>query len=511
MKRITGLNHTEARQYFLKEECYYNFDLPKYFNFQSLLDQVSANIAGGQLSDFLSMYTNAAGKQKQNLPCDFENVNYKFLNNKDGKYAWRPFQLIHPILYVHLVHKITDESNWNMITTRFAEFGNNPNIICCSIPVKSEDELSDKASAVSQWWQLFEQKSLELALKYEYVIHTDISDCYGSIYTHSVPWALHTRPIAKSERTNDTLIGNVIDKLLRHMSYGQTNGIPQGSVLMDFIAEMILGAVDLELSTRIQEELIVDYQITRYRDDYRIFSNNPQVSEHITKLLTEILIEFGMRLNAQKTLVSDNVVRDSIKPDKLFWIASKKVGKSIQEHLLLIYLLSEKYPNSGSLSKSLTKFYERIKGLTEYKLSIKVLVSILVDIMYKNPRTYPIASAILSKLLSLIDADEEKNGLLQEISSKFAKIPNTGHLKIWMQRLTIKFDTQRIYDEVLCKKVNDSSIKLWNSDWLIENLCTLISTMPIIDLHVIETIDVVIDSAEVELFESKDEYNSKDE
>ncbi len=100
------------------------------------------------------------------------------------------------------------------------------------------------------------------------------TDCYGSIYTHSVPWAIHTKPIAKllSSRTNYSLIGNLIDKHLRDMAFGQTNGIPQGSVLMDFIAEMVLGYADSEISIRIQEANIEDYHIIRYRDDYRIFS-----------------------------------------------------------------------------------------------------------------------------------------------------------------------------------------------------------------------------------------------
>ena len=64
-------------------------------------------------------------------------------------------------------------------------------------------------------------------------------------------------------------IGNSIDKHLRDMAYGQTNGIPQGSVLMDFIAEMVLGFADLEISIRIQQANIQDYEIIRYRDDYQ--------------------------------------------------------------------------------------------------------------------------------------------------------------------------------------------------------------------------------------------------
>ena len=309
MKRILELNHTEARQFFLKEESYFNFDLPHYFVFQTVLQQVSHFIAANNLSDFYGIGTNAIGQPKTFYPYDFENVNYKFLNNKDGKFAWRPFQLIHPALYVSLVHKITEEVNWNLIVTRFGQFAVNPKIRCYSIPLESDGTQSDKATTVNQWWQAIEQQSIELALSYEYVLHTDITDCYGSIYTHSVPWAIHTKPTAKANRNGNGLIGNVIDKHLRDMSFGQTNGIPQGSVLMDFIAEMVLGFADSELSDRIQQQSIQDYQIIRYRDDYRIFSNNPQVAELITKLLTEILIELGMRLNAHKTIVSNNVVK----------------------------------------------------------------------------------------------------------------------------------------------------------------------------------------------------------
>jgi RNA-directed DNA polymerase len=502
MRKILELNHTEARQYFLKEESYFNFDLPNYFVFENLLQAVAGHITGHDFTTFFSTYTNAGGQVKRNLPTEFEEVNYKFLNNKDGKFAWRPFQLIHPALYVFLVNILTEQSNWNTIVARFTQFQANPNIRCYSIPLQSDTIQSDRATSISEWWQAIEQQSIELALKYEYVLHTDISDCYGSIYTHSVPWAIHTKPVAKARRRDLTLVGNSIDKHLQDMSYGQTNGIPQGSVLMDFVAEMVLGFADLELSTRIQQENIQDYEIIRYRDDYRIFSNNPQTTEHITKLLTEILIELGMRLNAQKTIVSNNVVKNSLKPDKLYWMSAKKGAKSIQEHLLLIHKLSEEHPNSGSLSKALNKFYKRIKPITETNQNITVLTSILVDIMYKNPRTYPIASAILSKLLSLLTDATKKNELLTLISRRFDKIPNTGHIKIWLQRLTIKLDRQRVYSENLCRKVNDATIQIWNSDWLENNLKTLIENSPIIDETVIADIDVVIDNSEVDMFKS---------
>jgi len=506
MTKLLDLNHTESRSYFLKEESYFNFDLPSYFVFENLLQAVSVQIGGQELQTLYSTYNNAQGQPKRHLPSEFEDVNHKFLNNKDGKFAWRPFQLIHPALYVSLVNKITEQTNWNLIVARFVHFRANPNIRCCSIPLRSDDQQSDKATSISQWWQAIEQQSLELALKYEYVLHTDIADCYGSIYTHSVPWAIHTKATAKAQRRDLGLIGNNIDKHLQDMAYGQTNGIPQGSVLMDFIAEIVLGFVDLELSDKIQQANIYDYEIIRYRDDYRVFSNNPQTAEHITKLLTEILIELGMRLNAQKTIVSNNVIKNSLKSDKLYWLSSKKGAKSIQEHLLIIHKLSEEHPNSGSLSKALGRFYNRIKGITETNQNINVLVSILVDIMYKNPRTYPIASAILSKLLSLISDNAKKNEILSLIYQRFEKIPNTGHIKIWLQRLTIKFDRQRQYTEKLCKKVNNPALQIWNSDWIEHNLKTIIETTPIVDESIISDIDIVIASEEIELFKNEYDY-----
>lgn len=506
MTRILDLDHNDARQFFLKEESYFNFDLPPYFVFGNLLQAVSTQMARQDLSTFFSTYNNANGDPQIHFPSAFEGVNYKFLNNKDGKFAWRPFQLIHPVLYVSLVNAITEQANWNFIVARFAQFQEDSNIRCYSIPLRSDDQQSDIAASVGQWWQEIEQQSLELALKYEYVLHTDISDCYGSIYTHSVPWAIHTKATAKARRRDPSLVGNVIDKHLQDMSYGQTNGIPQGSVLMDFIAEMVLGFADLELSEKIRQANLQDYEIIRYRDDYRIFSNNPQTTEHITKLLTEILIELGMRLNAQKTVVSNNVIRNSLKSDKLYWISSRKGAKRIQEHLLIIHKLSEEYPNSGSLSKSLSKFYNRIKGINEASQNINVLVSILVDIMYKNPRTYPIASAVLSKLLSLIQDNDEKNKMLNLISQRFDKIPNTGHIKLWLQRVTIKLDRQIQYAEKLCEKVNNPALQIWNSDWLENNLKTTVENTAIIDEAVIADIDEVIASEEVELFKSEYDY-----
>ncbi|GHS89903.1 hypothetical protein FACS189487_11000 [Campylobacterota bacterium] len=492
MKTILELSHIEARDFFLKEKSYSDIGLPPYFSFQNLLNELANNKS---IKDYIPLVD--AKK--------YDNVNYTFLTNKDGKYAWRPLQLINPAIYVHLVNKITEENNWNFIVKRFKEFQSNMNIKCCSIPVVSDENENKKAKSILNWWQQIEQQSLELALNYDCFLNTDITDCYGSIYTHTIPWALHGKEIVKKDVSSNTTrkeIGDQIDTIIRSMQNAQTNGIPQGSVLMDFVAEIVLGYADETLFSKIREYNIEDYQILRYRDDYRIFATNQETLLKIAKLLTETLIDLNFKLNSQKTFVSNNIIRDAIKPDKLYWNEAKRGEKTLQKHLFLIHSLAEKHSNSGSLSKALDSFLDRVYPLKLFKEgNTKVLASILVDIAFSNPRTYPVITAILSKILSLEIDKSVVNEIIDAIDKKFERIPNVGHLQVWLQRLTLKFDEKKEYEERLCKKVIDDSVKIWGIDWLSdEGIKKIFIEQTIIDKKIIEDMPQIIEPKETKIF-----------
>jgi RNA-directed DNA polymerase len=112
-------------------------------------------------------------------------------------------------------------------------------IECCSSPVVSIDHQSDVATQVRSWWQRIEQRSLEYSLGFSHLLHTDVTDCYGSLYTHSISWAIHGLEEAKAKKGDTSLLGNKIDAHIQAGRYGQTNGIAQGSVLMDLVAEFV--------------------------------------------------------------------------------------------------------------------------------------------------------------------------------------------------------------------------------------------------------------------------------
>ena len=229
MKNILELSTTKALDYFLQPASYSTLSLPIYFSFDKILKFVKDKVGKKNFSQCL--------KDIKKLPSDYENVNYDFLVNKDGRYAYRPLQLANPFLYYFLAREITKAKNWKFLKQRFADFKKD-SIEVVSIPIlKEKKDKSLMATTIKSWWEHIEQRSIELSLEYKYIFITDITNCYGSIYTHSIAWALHGIDYAKSHRKEDNL-GNNIDKYIRGMQYAKTNGIPQGGVLFDFIVRI---------------------------------------------------------------------------------------------------------------------------------------------------------------------------------------------------------------------------------------------------------------------------------
>lgn len=184
---------------------------------------------------------------------------------------------------------------------------------------------------------------------------------------------MHTKKKAKENKgRNSDLLGDKIDEYIRAMCYGQTNGIPQGSNLMDFIAEIVLVYIDNELSKTLQEKIKAkelnkkDFKIIRYRDDYKIFVNNPQNADFILKNLSEILAETGLKLNPNKTKASQNIIQSSIKKDKIEWLfieSNLKEQTTLQKQLIIFHKFALEHQNSGTLNRNFTNTFKKFKSI----------------------------------------------------------------------------------------------------------------------------------------------------
>lgn len=488
-RSVVQMSYREARAFLLKEESYCAIEMPVYFKFTKMLNAVDRILKGKNLNTY-----------RRHSPRKYDDINHTLLTNKDGKYAWRPLELIHPALCVSLVDKMTERDAWKVIRDRLKEFASTPNIECLSLPVKSLTPQKDTAEQVYQWWQGIEQKSLELLLDYDYILRTDITDCYAAIYTHSVAWAIQTKQVAKQRQQDKSLIGNVIDQHIQDMHNGQTNGIPQGSTVMDLIAELVLGYADAELAEKIAQNGIDNYRILRYRDDYRIFVNDRAEGDLILKCLTEVMIDLGLKLNPEKTDVSSDIVNSSIKDDKIAWMLGKQSDRDLQKHLLLIHNHSKQFPNSGSLAVALKNYSQRLRRVKQCPSPLP-LVSIIADIAYQNPRTYRISAAILSQLLSFLPDDSAKQAVVNRLVRRFNQLPNTGHMELWLQRISLEFSYRAQFDERLCQLVDQRGGQFWNNQWISGAMLRLaIDANDIVDWKILDGVSPVIPPDESELF-----------
>ena len=130
-----------------------------------------------------------------------------------------------------------------------------------------------------------------------FLVRADISRFYHSIYTHTIPWVLHTKTEAKKRRRPDDLFGNMLDMLVRSAQDGQTLGIPVGPDTSLVIAELILSAIDKIMHEDGHRRWF------RYMDDFEVGCDGHGAAEMVLATLQRALSEYGLALNPNKTVI----------------------------------------------------------------------------------------------------------------------------------------------------------------------------------------------------------------
>jgi hypothetical protein len=128
-----------------------------------------------------------------------------------------------------------------------------------------------------------------------YVVQTDIARFYASIYTHSIPWAVHGKGWAKNHRHGG--FANELDRALRLSQDGQTVGIPVGPDTSLVVAELIGAAIDAELQGR-------GLTGFRFMDDYEFVFWTRSEAEHAVNAIEETLATFELAINPRKTRIA---------------------------------------------------------------------------------------------------------------------------------------------------------------------------------------------------------------
>ena len=521
-KNILSLNHTEAMDFFLKSEQYHGFELPEYFVFDELLQNVKNAVGKTPYEECLQ-----DGMSPEQLP----DVNLDILLNKDGRYAVRPIILANPFLYYFLVREICNEQSWTVVKQLFETF-TVPHITSCALPViPKEREPFHKSTTILNWWSSMEQRSIELSLEYRYMFVTDITNCYGSVNPQAFDWAFsfkdteyeteHVNPIAKN-----------IQKYLRAFQQGRNIGIPQGSAIFDFVGEIILGYSDLLLHEAIQSEgITAPYEIIRYRDDYRIFCNDKDELEKISYILQHVLERLNFRMNSKKTKISDSIVTDAVKPDKLAYIYNTPIFNkkgcdfdSFEKHLLYILMFARQYPDSGSIKTMLSDIDKRIEDwlkpyeeevttiplleegesktekITKQRRlvggSVHAMSAVCAQIALENVGCCHYALRVLSRMVDSLKDEKKKSAIISLVYSKLCNQPNSDYNQLWLQNMTYQRDKKKgtsPYKVRLCRVVaGNKNVELWNNEWVKPQFLSDLHTNGIIDEKTLKKVTPVI-------------------
>lgn len=544
-KSILSLTSEEAINYFLKSEQYHGFELPEYFVFDDLLQFVKEKIADTPYQDCL---------QDNIFPDALSDVNLDIMFNKDGHYAVRPMMLANPYLYYFLVRELCCEPNWRIVKDLFSKF-QVPHITSCALPVVAvKQEPFYKSTTVLHWWNMVEQRSVELSLEYRYMFVTDITNCYGSINPQSIEWAFSLKN-TKEEKQCDMPIAQNIQTYLRAMQQGRNIGIPQGSAIFDLLGEIVLGYSDLLLHEAIQTAgITVDYEIIRYRDDYRIFCNDKDVLEKISYILQQVLESLNFRMNSQKTKVSESIITDSIKSDKLSYICNTPIFNkkgcdfdSFEKHLLYILMFGRKYPNSGQMKVMLSDIDKRIREALQprkrkilrfdenFKVterivdfqpplpggSVRAMSAIAVQIALENTVCSHYALRVFSRMINSLSDEKEKWDIIDKAYAKLCNLPNSTYNQLWLQNITFQQDRQKGYSPYtmrLCKLVmmdnlqqsvqtvegkqepNDTPL-LWNLSWLKPQFRDQLPYTSIVNREILEKATPIITFREIRAYD----------
>lgn len=131
------------------------------------------------------------------------------------------------------------------------------------------------------------------------VLNLDLSNFYPTLYTHSIDWAERGKNQAKASRKT-TIPGQIaldLDQLIRNCQFGETHGVPTGTLMARVVTEYYMTFFDARLRSS-------NYQtFTRYVDDFKFSYISEQEKEGFLREFTTICNELGLNINTFKTYV----------------------------------------------------------------------------------------------------------------------------------------------------------------------------------------------------------------
>jgi hypothetical protein len=310
----------------------------------------------------------------------FDTIEYK-LTRFNG--VSRVCSIPHPLAYANLA--ICIQENWNSI--KYIVDNENSMIR----PRRHDDGriivMDYESSAIKN------RRELQSMFSRRFMVRTDISNCFPTIYSHAVPWALIGFTAAKQAKHRRDEWFNQLDERVRWLKRNETQGIAIGPASSNIISEAILARVDDRLKT--------NSPYVRFIDDYTAYFNTEDEARKFVRELEDELSKYKLLLNLKKTEIVE--LPQPLEPN---WITelTLRLPKTnevdqLSRHEAIRYLnyavsLAKQFPDGSVMKYALRSI---LKQPLDNDARIDALHYAL-QLCFYHPILIPLLSDILNKL-----------------------------------------------------------------------------------------------------------------
>jgi hypothetical protein len=350
-------------------------------------------------------YRNAVGKAWAAQP-HYPKTVPEIFSIPRAKKVRRDLSIVNPIAEYHVSKLIAD--NWITLRKHLqsCDFG----------PAPIQIMFNEQRAVPTPDFRLINLRQAEISASFDNLLIADVSRFYGTLYTHAIPWALHTKSWAKKHLNTpiyDHSLGAKLDTAVRKGNDNQTIGIPVGPDSSRILSEIVAVAVDKELRSSLK---VSSSCLLRNVDDWYVgFDTAGQAEDAIAAIATACRT-YQLEIHPDKTRSAHaGTVIDAVWPTTLrqtpFRQSVYPQGQDIEHFFALAFDYANENPNQNVLDFAVKRTmsvkvhpanwhrYETylLKAVRSNSTTIPAVVQIFASY---NELSYPLGITRISKLIS---------------------------------------------------------------------------------------------------------------
>ncbi len=218
-----------------------------------------------------------------------------------------------------------------------------------------------------------------------FLLSTDISEFYPSVYTHSLSWALEGKAAAKQRfalgRRQTQTLGDWLDRAIRNGQEGQTKGLPIGPDSSFLAAEIVMSAIDAAVQKRFPR---FPRSAMRFYDDLEYFAATRTEAEEALVAWESELARYELTLNADKTRITEAPISlqapwfTALAAIRIRTTSETTTANDIISYFDKAFELARQHPKDSVISYAIQRFRKWPFTVTSWRTYARLLLPAVI-------------------------------------------------------------------------------------------------------------------------------------